>query len=35
MITMKVNNMSPSKWATQFILTQQELEEYNKTHSVE
>ena len=30
-----VNNMSPSKWATQFILTQQELEEYKKTHSIE
>lgn len=30
-----VNNMNPSKWATQFILTPQELEEYKKTHSVE
>ena len=29
-----VNNMSPSKWATQFILTPQELEEYKKTHSI-
>ena len=30
-----VNGMKPTEWATQFILTPQELEEYKKTHSVE
>lgn len=30
-----VKGMNSSKWATQFILTPQELEEYKKTHSVE
>lgn len=30
-----VNGMKPTEWATQFILTPQELEEYNKIHSVE
>lgn len=30
-----VNNMNPSKWATQFILTPQELDEYYKTHPKE
>lgn len=30
-----VKGMNCSKWATQFILTPQELEEYKKTHSVE
>ena len=29
-----VNGMKPTEWATQFILTPQELEEYKKTHSV-
>ena len=30
-----VNRMKPTEWATQFILTPQELEEYKKTHSIE
>lgn len=30
-----VNGMKSTEWATQFILTSQELEEYKKTHSVE
>ena len=30
-----VNGMKPTEWATQFILTPQELEEYKKTHSIE
>lgn len=28
-----LNGMKPTEWATQFILTPQELEEYKKTHS--
>ena len=30
-----LNGLSCAEWATQFILTQQELEEYKKTHSIE
>lgn len=30
-----LNGLSCAEWATQFILTPQELEEYKKTHSVE
>ena len=30
-----LRNEETNEWATQFILTPQELEEYKKTHSVE